>query len=46
MRLHPKKGKRWIKERYYPVYYDGNHHDNWVLTDPQIRNSFGENGLV
>ena len=35
MRLHPKKGKKWIKEKYYPTFNDGKHHDNWILTDPK-----------
>ena len=32
-RLHPNKGKRWIKDRYFPFYFDGKHYGNWVLTD-------------
>ena len=32
-RLHPNKGKRWIKDRYFPFYFDGKHYVNWVLTD-------------
>ena len=34
-RLHPNKGKRWIKDRYFPFYFDGKHYGNWVLTDPK-----------
>lgn len=34
-RLHPNKGKRWIKNRYFPPYNDGKHHSNWVLSDPK-----------
>lgn len=34
-RLHSNKGKRWIKNRYYPLYDDGVHRNNWVLTDPK-----------
>jgi RNA-directed DNA polymerase len=31
-KLHKNKGKSWIKNKYYPTYYDGRHSGNWVLT--------------
>lgn len=34
-RLHSNKGKRWIKNRYYPLYDGGVHRNNWVITDPK-----------
>ena len=37
-RLHNNKGKRWIKSKYYPPYYDGKHFGNWVLTGPKENN--------
>lgn len=36
VRLHPNKGKRWIKNRYFPLYNDSKHRSNWVLTDPKF----------
>ena len=38
-RLHNNKGMRWIKEKYFPLFYDGNHRRNWVLKDPQSDNT-------
>ncbi len=35
LRLHPNKSKTWIKNRYYPFYYDGKHYGNWIATDPK-----------
>ena len=37
-KLHNNKGKRWIKNKYYPSYYDGKHFGNWVLTSPKEDN--------
>ena len=34
-RLHPNKPSKWIKEKYFPPYYDGQHYGNWVLTHPK-----------
>jgi RNA-directed DNA polymerase len=34
-RLHPNKPMYWIKERYFPYYYDGKHYGNWILTGPK-----------
>jgi len=31
-RLHPRKSMKWIKKTYFPLYDDGKHRDNWVLT--------------
>lgn len=33
-RLHPNKSWKWIKNKYFPHYDDGEHRNNWVLTDP------------
>ena len=38
-RLHNNKGMRWIKEKYFPLFYDGNHRRNWVLKDPKSDNT-------
>jgi RNA-directed DNA polymerase len=37
-RLHPKKGWNWIKNKYFPFYFDGKHYGNWVLTGPNENN--------
>ena len=34
-KLHRNKRKGWIKNKYYPPYYDGKHFGNWVLTSPK-----------
>lgn len=33
--LHPQKGAKWIKNRYYPPYDDGKHRGNWIATCPK-----------
>ena len=37
-RLHSNKPIKWIKERYFPPYNDGEHSGNWVLTGPKEGN--------
>ena len=38
-RLHPNKPMKWIKERYFPHYFDGKHYGNWILTGPNEGNT-------
>ena len=38
LRLHPNKGWKWIKRKYFPQYHDGKHRSNWVLTGPNENN--------
>ena len=38
-RLHPNKPMKWIKERYFPHYFDGKHYGNWILTGPKENNT-------
>ena len=38
-RLHKNKGNRWIKDKYFPLFYDGKHRRNWVLKDPKSDNT-------
>lgn len=33
-RLHGNKGKKWIKQRYFPYFNNGRYTGNWILTDP------------
>ena len=37
-RLHPNKGWKWIKRKYFPEYDDGYHRGKWVLTGPKQEN--------
>ena len=37
-RLHPRKRWKWIKNKYYPLYDDGHHRTNWILTGPKEKN--------
>lgn len=37
-KLHPKKRWKWIKNKYYPLYDDGHHRTNWILTGPKEKN--------
>ena len=34
-RMHPHKNMKWIKNRYFPFYYDGKYYGNWILKDPK-----------
>ena len=38
-RLHPQKSWKWIKEKYFPFYYDGRFYGNWILTGPKKGNT-------
>ena len=37
-RMHNNKGWKWIKNTYFPPYFDGKHYGNWVLTGPKKGN--------
>ena len=37
-RMHNNKGWKWIKNKYFPPYFDGKHYGNWVLTGPKKGN--------
>ncbi|MBQ6448969.1 MAG: group II intron reverse transcriptase/maturase [Bacillus sp. (in: Bacteria)] len=37
-RLHPNKGWKWIKRKYFQSYNDGYHHSNWILIGPKENN--------
>ena len=34
LRLHPNKNWKWIINKYFPQYWDGNHSNKWILTGP------------
>ena len=34
IRLHPNKNWKWIINKYFPQYWDGNHSNKWILTGP------------
>ena len=38
-RLHPNKPMKWIKEKYFPHYFDGKYFGNWILTGPNEGNT-------
>lgn len=37
-RLHPNKGWKWIKRKYFPEFDDEYHHGKWILTGPNEGN--------
>lgn len=33
-RMHNKKGRKWVSQRYYRTDYKGRHKDRWILSSP------------
>jgi len=45
-RLHPKKSLKWLNKTYFSTYDDGQHVDNWILTEPKTGNRLIKMGWI